>query len=165
MGTNFYMKRIPTEDDIQKIGELSTQRLFDELQNYLAEMNEEIHIGKRSRGWKFLFNHQNGEYFDPRHQESLKAWLDDPHYKIIDEYGEEYTFEQFWQMIRDWDANPRNKWDSTSYNEYERSRGNYYDTTCSRDIANRIHGMFGVRPLYYDFWLDGLRYSTSTEFS
>lgn len=159
------MKRIPTEDDIQKINELTTQRLFDELQNYVTEMNEEIHIGKRSGGWKFLFNHQDGKYFDPQHQESLKAWLDNPFYKIVDEYGEEYTFEEFWQMTREWDANPRNKWDSTSYNEYERSQGKYYDTSCSRDVANRIYEMFGVRPLYYDFWLDGLRYSTSTEFS
>ena len=164
MGTNFYMKRILTEDDIQKIGELSTQRLFDELQNYVTEMNEEIHIGKRSGGWKFLFNHQDGKYFDPRHQESLKAWLDDPHYKIVDEYGEEYTFENFWQITRDWDAREL-VWDSTSYNEYKRSRGNYYDTICSIVVANKIHEMFGVRPLYHDFWLDGLRYSTSTEFS
>lgn len=165
MGTNFYMKRIPTEDDIQKINELTTQRLFNELQNYVTEINEEIHIGKRSGGWKFLFNHQDGKYFDPHHQESLKAWLDDPHYKIVDEYGEEYTFEEFWQMTREWDANPRNNWDSTAYAKYEREQNHWCISTCSASDAEHTFRLFGVRPLYHDFWLDGLRYSTSTEFS
>lgn len=164
MGTNYYMKRIPTEDDIQKITELTKQRMFDKLQEYVNEMNTDIHIGKRSGGWKFLFNHQDGKYFDPHHQESLKAWLNDPHYKIVDEYGEEFTFDEFWQMTRDWDAHPNNNWDDAAYAKYEREQGNRYNMTCCVSEAERTYNMFGVRPIYHDFWLDGLRYSTSTEF-
>jgi hypothetical protein len=141
--------------------------MFDKLQEYVTEMNEEIHIGKRSCGWKFLFNHQNGQYFDPRHQESLKAWLDDPHYKIVDEYGDEFTFEKFWQMIRDWNSHPNNKWDDSAYEKHEREQGLrcFSSSTCSAAKAEQLFKMFGVRPIYHDFWLDGLRYSTSTEFS
>ena len=165
MGTNYYMKRIPTEDDIQKITELTKQRMFDELQEYVNEMNANIHIGKRSGGWKFLFNHQDGKYFDPQYQESLKAWLNEPHYRIVDEYGEEFTFEEFWQMTRDWDSHPNNNWDDSAYAKYEREQGNwFYNSACSVDEAERIFRRFGVRPVYHDFWLDGLRYSTSTEF-
>lgn len=164
MGTNFYMKRIPTEDDIQMMSTLALEQKLDELQAFVTELNHEIHIGKRSCGWKFLFNHQDGKYFDPRHQESLKAWLDDPHYKIVDEYGDKYTFEEFWQMVREWDANPRNDWDDAAYRKYEFDKGNRYDMSCSSDVARKTYNMFGVTPLYYDFWLDGLRYSTSTEF-
>lgn len=165
MGTNFYMKRIPTEDDIQKMSTLALEQKLVELQNYVTEMNNEIHIGKRSCGWKFLFNHQDGEYFDPHHQESLKAWLDDPHYKIVDEYGDEYTFEQFWKMIIDWNSNPHNNWDDAAYAKHEREQSRWFNiSTCNVEEAERIFRRFGVRPLYHDFWLDGLRYSTSTEF-
>lgn len=165
MGTNFYMKRIPTEDDIQKIGELSIQRLFDELQNYVTEMNNEIHIGKRSCGWQFLFNHQNGAHFDPRSQDSLINWLKNSQYEIVDEYGDAYTFEEFWKMVTEWNANPRNIFNSETYTEWEKSQGHYgYDYPCDSATASRIYEMFGVYPKYYDFELDGLRYSTSTEF-
>lgn len=158
------MRRIPTEDDTQKIIELTKKAMFNKLQEYVAEMNKEIHIGKRSGGWKFLFNHQNGKYFDPQHQESLKAWLNDPHYKIVDEYGDEFTFEEFWQMARDWDSDPNNNWDGEAYAKYEREHGNCYDMTSCISEAEQTYNMFGVRPLYHDFWLDGLRYSTLTEF-
>lgn len=165
MGTNYYMKRIPTEDDIQKIEKLARTAQFDELQEYVTEMNQGIHIGKRSCGWKFLFNHQDGKYFDSHHQELLKAWLNDPHYKIVDECGDEFTFEEFWQMTRDWDSHPNNNWDGSAYAKYEREQGNWvYNSACSVDEAERIFRRFGVRPVYHDFWLDGLRYSTSTEF-
>lgn len=165
MGTNFYMKRIPTEDDIQMMSTLALERKLDELQTFVNELNKEIHIGKRSCGWKFLFNHQDGKYFDPKSQESLKAWLSDPHYQIEDEYGGKLTFEEFWDMVREWDANPNNNWDDSAYYKYERSRGNgQFEHPCCPSVAYEIYNMFGVRPLYHDFWLDGLRYSTSTEF-
>lgn len=164
MGTNFYMKRIPTEDDIQMMSTLALERKLDELQSFVNEINKEIHIGKRSGGWKFLFNHNNAVYFDPKSQESLKAWLSDPHYQIEDEYGEKLTFEEFWDMVCEWNANPNNNWDDSAYYKYERERGNHYDHPCCPSVAYEMYNMFGVRPLYHDFWLDGLRYSTSTEF-
>ena len=49
---------------------------------------EEIHIGKSSVGWKFLFNHNNWLYFS-KSIESLKSFLLSS--DIINQYGESIT--------------------------------------------------------------------------
>lgn len=54
-----------------------------------------IHIGKSSGGWQFIFNHHNWQYFNSL--ETLKEWLKSG--TIIDEYGEECTFEDFWNKV------------------------------------------------------------------
>lgn len=55
----------------------------------------ETHIAKVSCGWKPLFQ-QNG---DIKSVKSLKqAYLAAP-FKIVDEYGEEYTWEQFEKRV------------------------------------------------------------------
>lgn len=53
---------------------------------------DDIHIGKRSAGWQFLWNANNFQYFKPN-SKSLKKWLQSG--EIVDEYGESFTYEQF----------------------------------------------------------------------
>ena len=71
MGTNVYAikKNIYTNDIFDKYSELAKNHDI----NGIEKLNEEIlrlkeenqvHIGKRSCGWKFLFNHNNWEYYD-----------------------------------------------------------------------------------------------------
>ena len=67
MGTNFYTRRIiPSENDRVVVGGYidsadmedaieSDVSDFDSIDQYVSEGNE-IHLGKRSAGWKFLWN-------------------------------------------------------------------------------------------------------------
>lgn len=55
---------------------------------------EEIHIGKSSAGWKFLF-HYNGHAT----LEAFKFWLDN--LVIRNEQGGEITHADFWDMVNE----------------------------------------------------------------
>lgn len=57
------------------------------------EPSKEVHIGKSSFGWRFIF--------EPRYK-SGKEWfsfLESQPYKICDEYGTEISLEDFKQMV------------------------------------------------------------------
>lgn len=110
MGTNFYCKKNNTE--IKK----KLRDKFEELHNELLEsvnfphhdykciierflwenknMNTEIHLGKRSGGWQFLWDYHNGRYYEPT-LESIKEFLSQDNVTIYDEYGEKFTMQQF----------------------------------------------------------------------
>ena len=51
MGTNFYLRRIPTVDDVEKLNKLIADKAFEAIRDYTTDMTEWIHIGKRSCGW------------------------------------------------------------------------------------------------------------------
>ena len=53
MGTNFYLRRPLPEEQKYKITELLKEDNYNEIEKIL-EYSKEIHIGKRSYGWKFL---------------------------------------------------------------------------------------------------------------
>ena len=101
-----------------------------------------IHLGKRSSGWKFCWNfHKNRHYHD---KESLLAFIRTG--RVVNEYGEEIPTEEFIQMALDW-GQP----DGWVHNaEYEKRQ---------RELGHHTWG-----PSYYDTIIDGLRVSTSTEF-
>ena len=71
--------------------------------NYYAKLNicptcrrpeEEIHIGKSSGGWKFMFE-LNKKYFE--NIKEMKDYLKD---KVIEnEYGEVVSNKDFWSMV------------------------------------------------------------------
>jgi hypothetical protein len=75
MGTNYYVKI----NTCQECG----------------RSEEEIHIGKSSYGWQFLFAYNGGEYY--KNKNELEAWLEGR--KIFDEYDREISKEDFWEMI------------------------------------------------------------------
>ena len=74
MSTNYYLKRIPTEDEIAQCHKLLDERkieccdICDEeygtpyLQDVLGKMTEQIFIGKFSDGWRFLFRSHTDLY-------------------------------------------------------------------------------------------------------
>lgn len=73
--------------------------------NYYVKLNvcptckreeKEIHLGKCSGGWKFLFA-RNDEYY--KDVPSLKKWLKDK--QIWNEYGDTVTNDLFWQMVKE----------------------------------------------------------------
>ena len=68
MGTNYYLKRIPTKEEIAQCHKLLDERKieYDDvykeeeygapyLEAVLEKITEKIHIGKKSLGWRFLF--------------------------------------------------------------------------------------------------------------
>ena len=92
MGTNFYIRKKIKESDKRTIQELLDKDDMDGVAIYAKENPNEIHIGKRSYGWKFLWDAHEFRYFNPD-VESIHEFLRSG--TIVDEYGEEYTFEQF----------------------------------------------------------------------
>ena len=108
MGTNFYCrekisKKSRTQirsllDDLSKRIENADEsvdiaNMYDSCKESIEEyIPEEIHLGKRSCGWQFLWDYHNGKYYEAN-LESIKKYLSD---KIIyDEYGRIFTIDQF----------------------------------------------------------------------
>lgn len=103
MGTNFYAiipvkKR--TTNKLRKLAdklEDTSQKV--NVENELYEIGEElkdheVHLGKRSCGWAFLWDANDLKYYEPT-LASIKKFIDDNNGKIVDEYGSKFTWEQF----------------------------------------------------------------------
>ena len=162
MGTNFY--RIPKSSDIvirhQKLFEkVSKLDLWDvskvksnfsepkengfEFQSiwddFIEDMN--VHLGKRSMGWKFCWNfHKNKHYSN---KEELLSFIRSG--RVIDEYGDLQDTEEFIEMALTW---CEDGWDDKKYCE-----------------DNPEHKSIWVGEKYDDKYVDGLRISSSVDFS
>lgn len=107
MSTNFYTVHIPTELEYAKMQEALTNKQLDRLQELIDQAQHRYHLGKRSGGWQFMFvphtNKRTGEIISPWEDNlaSIKEYLSREDVKIIDEYGEEYTCESFFEEIKD----------------------------------------------------------------
>ena len=161
MGTNFYCKRIPTKEQLNSIADLVVNEKLDDAIDELQEVNQKIHICKRSCGWQIGFDHNNGEYYQPT-RKSLEEFLSQPDIVIFDEYNRKYTFEEFWKEVDEHNANPRNNWDSKKYIEDQRNR-NYLDFISWED-TRKVKEMFHIDTIYNDFYNGGLRWNVFTDF-
>lgn len=101
MGTNvYYYKKLTEEIKNQIIEEVKTSDNWDMISENLEYFKEkyseykEIHVGKRSAGWKFLFAREILRYCEPN-KESICNWLSTG--EIINEYGDKLTPETFWK--------------------------------------------------------------------
>jgi hypothetical protein len=165
MGTNFY--RIPTEAEMLERKDKLTKRLeemtlsISDISQSFAEDNEDdwgrstpwdefmsdvkVHLGKRSSGWKFSWNFNDNKFYSNR--QSLLDYILSG--RVIDEYGEEIGNEEFIEMALSW-GEP----DGLVFNEeYEKKQ-------LKKNPKAYIHG-----PKYWDREIDGLRVSSSTQFS
>lgn len=109
--------------------------------------NMKIHIGKRSSGWKFLWNFQNNKYYS--NKEELLKFIRSG--RIIDEYGELQDTEEFIKMALEWGQPDGYKLNKEYFDE--QSKLAHY-----RPIFSNMSD-------YYDKEIDGLRVSSSAEFS
>ena len=103
MGTNFYLrKKLSDREKLSAINSIINND-YDSVREILPK---DIHIGKRSGGWKFHWDHNYFQYYKPT-KESLIEWLHSG--IILDEYGEIFTFDQFWNeevgncLTKGWD--------------------------------------------------------------
>lgn len=157
MGTNYYwvppkdtmkskydllLKRI-TELDIEDAGQASCffasiEDGWDRLSpwdDFTKGLN--IHLGKRSSGWKFCWNFNNNKYYDSK--ETLLEFIRSG--RVVDEYGTEEPVDEFIKMALEWD-------------------GIIFD----EDYGKKNPSIFNNYK-YYDKIIDGLRVSTSVDFS
>ena len=187
MGTNYYARILPTKERKEKLKKLIDEDKLDEIANLYQELyvDSEIHLGKRSAGWKFLFN-PNYEKYYPLTKEGLMNFLKQDNIIIYNEYfkdndgkyeysddpdsaSEEYlwTPEQFMEMAINWGNNPNNPgWSGREYEEWEKSRGNSLWTyIVYGDPHEDYWRKRGYNPEYYNFFNDGMRWSTCCDFS
>lgn len=109
MGTNYYLKHIPTTEEHEKMQNALFKKQYDSLLEIIHETCRTYHIGKQSGGWQFLFAPNKSirvgcydDYPNPWNNslESLQKVLSDSNYQIRNEYGEILTPEEFWESIR-----------------------------------------------------------------
>ena len=161
MGTNFYCKRIPTQEQLNSIAKLVVSKQIDEAIDKLNEANERIHICKCSCGWQVGFDHNNGEYYQPT-RKSLEEFLSQPGMVIFDEYNNEYTYDEFWKEIDEHNANTRNTWDSKKFTQ-EITISDNSSYICLPDIR-KVKELFDIDTSYNDFYNGGLRWSVFSDF-
>lgn len=161
MGTNFYCKRIPTQEQLNSIAKLVVSKQIDEAIDKLNEVNEKIHICKCSCGWQVGFDHNNGEYYQPT-RKSLEEFLSQPGTVIIDEYNNEYSYDEFWKEIDEHNANPRNIWDSKKFTQ-EITISDNSSYICLSDIR-KVKELFDIDTSYNDFYNGGLRWIVFSDF-
>lgn len=164
MGTNYY--RIPTVDEMEskkeklikhiedliltpfniergfrviQVDEWSSESPWD---SFIEDTN--IHLGKRSSGWKFCWNFHNNKYYSDK--EELLSFIRSG--RVVDEYGEEQDVNEFILMSLNW-GEPDGLVVNEEYRRKQRTNG---------------MGSFFDRPEYDDLIIDGLRVSTSTDF-
>lgn len=187
MGTNYYARIIPKEEDKQTLKKAIDNNDYNtiiQLCNALyGELNEythkggEIHLGKSSYGWKFLWNcnihkfpdgyldddknyilEYNFDYVYPPTKEGITNFVMREDVYVIDEYGEiqdkteflNYAFNKEGIDGKEYYTNP--KYDSGTYwGEDKETLAKYKE--------------LGFTPEYGEFYSDGLRFSTSINFS
>lgn len=209
MGTNFYARIIPTKERKEKIKQAIDNNDFDEIkslvdstysspQYYYKEstfVGGEIHLGKRSGGWKFLWNpnwyklikghseaidvapnaksyHWVEDGFDVFKyynltKESLKQFIDREDVEIYDEYGDRQDKEEFWKMAIEWGYEKEDEgWDGESYEEWEMKQNpNYKPFNHETDYSKFLKECgFKLNKYNTDFYSDGIRFATCTEF-
>jgi hypothetical protein len=169
MGTNYY--RIPTEAEMlekkrklqERVESLdlspgTIERGFHTLENsessweYHSPWSEfidetSIHLGKRSMGWKFCWNFNKDKYY--KNKEELLAFIRAG--RVVDEYGEEQDIEEFIEMALSW-GQPDGFIYDQKYIDHMKKEGYHRDP--GYDVSK-----------YFDNIIDGLRVSTSTDFS
>lgn len=92
MGTNYYA--IPKADEQTKV-KIKEAIDADNLALARELMPEQIHLGKSSGGWEFLFNHNDWRYFSDLG--TMVEFINNC--DIHNEYGDKVTPSAFWHMV------------------------------------------------------------------
>ena len=154
MSTNFYLKKHITSEDKKNLIDLINNDKMDEATDMMNELQECIHIGKRSSGWKFRWNCHDFKYFDPS-KESLIEWLKTGG-TIEDEYGNQYTFEEFWKENESFINDP-NGYDNERW--FTEGKQTWYgsDNTSTIEKYKQKYNINVNK--YLEFYIDGLRFT------
>ena len=95
MSTNYYVKIVPTSNDFKILKEKLLNSPIKDSLTFIENFDEEIHLGKQSATWKFLFQYNNGRFY--RTIPELKSFINSMN--IYDEYDGIVTQEEFWNSV------------------------------------------------------------------
>ena len=110
----------------------------------------------KKRTWKFCWDAHDFRYFKPT-KESLIEWLKSG--DIYDEYGEKYTFDQFWNEEIWFDG-----LDCAEY--YGQSKDPYHGQMRSPEKVCEYKTKFGIDvDRYNEFYIDNLRFTVDEDFA
>lgn len=93
MGTNYYAIPKATYELKTKIKLAIDNENFTEAKQMIPH---EVHLGKLSGGWRFAFDHNNGEHY-AQTRASIDVFLD--RCTMVDEYQRPISKEEFWEMV------------------------------------------------------------------
>ena len=114
MGTNYYCRRIKLVNELKEskqiaLNEAKESELLRNIVNEYFDSKidnvEDVHIGKSSAGWDFLFNLNQKKYYHDK--ESMITFI--KKCQIVDEYDRELDFDNFWNNVvldRTWNGKP-----------------------------------------------------------
>ena len=142
------MRRIPTAEQKEELKRLIKQQyedtvasidrdegldpacadwsLSDEIEKTRKQIYEEVHIGKRSCGWKFLFAPNPQHYEETK--ESILKFIHRDGWLLLNEYGKKIDPDRFWD---DYVTSMEDGWTGETYDEWERKRGHYPPFPCA----------------------------------
>lgn len=184
------IKKAIDSDDFKKISDLIYET-YDAHQ-YAYEFEDfgvqgVIHLGKSSGGWKFLWNpnvyvkrngHTEKEEVEPGHtiyrfvkepdslvylypltKEGIREFISKDNVEIFDEYNEKQDKEEFLGFA----FNKEGIDSKTYYEKYPKERS----YSCSSELITLLEkeGIDFISNSRSDFYSDGLRFATCTEFS
>lgn len=198
MGTNYYARILPTKERKDELKKAIDNDEFTRVKSLVQELygkpfedyfdpkiiGGEVHLGKVSAGWKFLWN-PNLYEFRTGHlediegggkkwvsdgfevlkiydltKESIKAFIDREDVVIYDEYGDKEDKEEFWNMALNWCLDG---FDGESYSEKYCLHDKYIHFS---DYCRFLKECgYELNKYNMDFYSDGLRFSTTTDFS
>lgn len=157
MGTNFYAVIPVKSRDKERAKKLIDENKLEEAIELLQSMTTEIHLGKRSAGWKFLFNTNLGNYYNLT-KDGINKFFKETNAIIKDEYGHTCTVEEFWND--EIGTSLEKGYDLESY--YENNPAELREWCYSRTVPEELKK---YNPnIYGEFYSDGLRFTTCTEF-
>lgn len=124
--------------------------------------------GSKSSRW--ITEPNTMKYLYPLTKKGIKAFIDREDVEVYDEYDEKQDKEEFWKMAINWTTWTNHEtgetieaYDSDSYYDDHPREANY-------QLNNELTEMlekegYKLSKLHHDFYSDGLRFSTSTDFS
>lgn len=169
MGTNYYLRRKIPNTKLKKVRELVTEETIYNggLQEVLNQFKK-VHIGTSYCGWQFLFNHNNGKYYQ-KTKDSIDSFLRKEVKKggkLINEYGDEQDIDDFWNMVQ----SKKDDFTQASYYKYECERWydyqvhpEHYEQDILKPFQPTDWSTSHPETFSEDEW--HLRFSDSTEFS
>lgn len=192
MGTNYYARIIPKEEDKQKLIDAINDDRDDLIVDLASELygrrnlhtskGNIIHLGKRSDGWKFLWNPNVIKIWDdetceyaynyvyPLTKQGITDFCNREDVIITDEYGEQFDPKEFLEMAFSWGESDgyTGKTYEESQKDHSYYRNYYWSEKHQREMHTKDDEMWfdlGYIVEYYDFESDGLRFATSINFS
>lgn len=189
MGTNFYAIIPVKQRTVKALKSLSEKiehgvdidTYVSEIKDIQKEISEyKVHLGKRSCGWSFCWDANNLKYYKPS-LTSIKEFIKKNNAIIQNEYGEEFSWEQFIEdeigyclyvgekTIKTKDGEKTMFFDSHKTYCLRHPEENHYFIGTNQEIVDMFtpYALNDTVDAYYSEFIskDGLRFATYTDFS